>query len=118
MVEEEVPETTVAPKYLKVMSRSYSCKWLPDFLVAYVKLNNASSVHMAPYINKVFNNNLEHDSMVQLRRVKGEGRCQGSRVVPPTKDEVAPGTPFATLVMYNLPSKGKCTFVGVFCLFF
>ena len=71
---------------------------------------------MAPYINKVFNSNLEHDSTQRLRRVRGEGRFPGLRVAPPPADEVAPGTPFVTLVTYNSPSKGKCTSAGVFSL--
>ena len=81
-----------------------------------VKLNDGSSVHMAPYINKVFNRNLEHDSAERLRRVRGEGQCPGPRVAPPPADAIAPGTPFATLVTYNSPSKGKCTSAGVLSL--
>ena len=71
---------------------------------------------MAPYINKVFNSFLEHDSTERLRGVEGEGRCPGLRVVPPPTDEVVPRVLFATLVTYNSPSKGKCTLAGVFGL--
>ena len=88
----------------------------PERLAAYVKLNDGSSVHMALCINKVFNNNLEHDCTERLRRIGGEGRCPGPRGAPPPADEVAPGTPFATLLTYNSPSKGKCTSAGVFNL--
>ena len=105
----EVPEGHVWESFLQIADG-------PDRSAAYVKLNDGSTVHMAPYINKGFNGNLEHDSTEQLRRVRGEGRCPGPRVAPPPADAVVPGTPFATLVTYNSPSKGKCTSVGVFSL--
>ena len=105
----EVPEGHVWESFLQIADG-------PDRSAAYVKLNDGSTVHMAPYINKVFNSNLEHDSTERLRRVRGEGRCPGPRVAPPPADAVVPGTPFATLVTYNSPSKGKCTSAGVFSL--
>ena len=111
-------EATQAPKSPKVMFGGHSLQIADgaDRSAAYVKLNDGSSVHIAPCINKIFNNNLEHDSTERLRRVRGEGRCPGPRVAPPPADAVAPGTPFATLVTYNSPSKGKCTSAGIFSL--
>ena len=63
----EVPEGHVWESFLQIADG-------PDRSAAYVKLNDGSTVHMAPYINKVFNSNLEHDSTERLRRVRGEGR--------------------------------------------
>ena len=91
----EVPEGHVWESFLQIADG-------PDRSAACVKLNDRSSDRMAPYINKVFNSNLEHDSTERLRRVRGEGRCPGPRVAPPPADEVAPGTPFTTLATYNL----------------
>ena len=122
VVVEEVPETTVRGNSSSGVPEGHLWESFlhiadgPDRSAAYVKLNDRSSVHMAPYINKVFNSNLEHDSTERLRRVRGEGRCPGPRVAPTLADAVAPGTPFATLVTYNSPSKGKCTSAGVFSL--
>ena len=122
MVVEEVPETAVRGNPSSEVPEGHVWESFlriadgPDRLVACVKLNDKSSVHMAPYINKVFNSNLEPDSTERLRRVRGEGRCPGPRVAPPPADEVAPGTPFATLVTDNSPSQGTCTSAGVFSL--
>ena len=122
MVVEEVPETAVRGNPSSKVPEGHVCESFlqiadgRDQSAAYVKLNDTSSVHMAPYINKVFNSNLEDDSTERLRRVRGEGRCPGPRVAPPPADEVAPGTPFATLVTYNLPSQSKCTATGIFSL--
>ena len=66
-------EATQALKSLKVIWESFlQIADRPDCSAAYVKLNDVSSFHMAPYINKVFNSNLEHDYMERLRRVRGE----------------------------------------------
>ena len=95
----ELPEGHVWESFLQIAHR-------PDRLAAYVKINDGSSVQMAPYINQFFNSNLEHNSTYRVRRVTSEGQYPGPRVAPPPVDDVAPGTPFATLVTYNSPSKG------------
>ena len=69
----EVPEGHVWESFLQIAHG-------PDRWAAYVKLNDMSSVHMAPYVNKVFNSNLEHDSTERLRRVRGEGQCPGPQM--------------------------------------
>ena len=89
LVVEEVPETAVRGNSTTEAPEGHV--WVsflqiadgPDRSAAHVKLNDGSTVHMAPYINKVFNSNLEHDSTERLRRVRGEGRCPGPRVAPP-----------------------------------
>ena len=72
MVEEEEPATIVRGNPSSEVLEGHVWESFlqiadgPDRSAAYVKLNDESSVHMAPYINKVFNSNLEHDSTEQL----------------------------------------------------
>ena len=79
VVVEEVPETVVRGNSSSEVHEGNVWESFlqiadgPARSAVYVKLNDGSTIHMAPYFNKVFNSNWEHDSTQRLRRVRGEG---------------------------------------------